>query len=140
MLSRNLKCAAPLLLVLFLTGCAKEIADDRLTWLWAVAPLALFGLAGGGFVAWRRTLQLARWDLRLQPLPPDGSGTVIGLSAFASALTVAFAVLDLTAAGAATSQKVINLVLWCTFSAIAVALAAFLGRRWAERGYFRGDR
>lgn len=139
MLDKFLKTAALVLLVFFSTGC-REIADDRLTWLWAVAPFALFGLGGGAWVALHRRGELARWDLRSQPLPPNGSGAVIGLSVVAAALTAAFVVVVITAAGAAISQKVINLVLWCTVSIIAVALAAFFGRRWAERGYFRGDR
>lgn len=137
--NRMLKTAAPVLLVFLLTGC-REIADDRLAWLWGVIPFILFGLGGGSWVAFRRRRELERWDLRAQPLPPDGSGTVIRLIVFASVLTLAFVTVDFSAAGAATSQKVTNLLWWCIVSIIAVPLALLLGRLIAERGYSQGEK
>lgn len=139
MLDRIFKTAAPLLVVFLLTGC-REIADDRLTWLWAVIPFVLFGLGGGTWVVFRRRRELERWDLRAQPLPPDGSGTVIRLIVFASVLTLAFVIVDFGAAEAANSQKVTNLLWWCVASIIAVPLALLSGRLFAERGYFQGEK
>lgn len=140
MMDKRSKTMVLLGLAMLCSGCAREIADDRLTWLWGATPLVLFGLGGAVWVAWHRSRELARWDLRAQPLPPDGSSAVMTLVGLAAALGVAFVVLDLSAAAAAASQKAINLALWLFSSAIAVALAAFVGRRLAERGYSRGDK
>ncbi len=140
MLVGILKIAVLLMLVLVLTGCAREIGDDRLTPLWAIGPFLLFTIGGGSWVAWHRRRELERWDLRVSPLPPGGGSALMILGSLAAAAAIVFVLMVLIAEGVASTQRWLNLVLWCSFSAIAVGLAAFLGRFWAERGYFRGEK
>lgn len=140
MLAKDPKLAAILFGTLALTSCARELGDDRLTIWWAVLPLLLYAGCGGFWLVWHRRRELERWDLRRSPLPPDGGHALWGLELAAGAVGLIFIVLVLLAEGVAFRQRWTNLALWVLFSGVAVAIAAVVGRRWAERGFSRGDR
>lgn len=129
--------ALPLLLLL--SGCSREFGDNRLTWIWAAAPLAIYAILGTYGVFWHRKDQLAQWDLRLAPVPPDGRGAVTALSGVATSVAVVFAFLNYLADEADTTQKLLNLAAWCAGSAISVSLAVVVGRYLAERGYTKRE-
>lgn len=129
--------ALPLLLLL--SGCSREFGDNRLTWVWAVAPLAIYGILGTYGVFWHRKDQLAQWDLRTAPVPPDGRAAVTALSTVATVVAFVFGFLNYLANDVDTTQKLLNLAAWCAGSAISAGLAVMVGRMLAERGYTRKE-
>lgn len=138
MLDRSGKAGALLWLVL-LSGCSNEIGDDRLTWFWAVPPLAAFGVLGTFWILWHRKAQLARWDLRTSPSPPEGRWAAVMLSVVAGTVAVGFALVNLLAGDVDSGQKLRNILVWMVASTIAVGLAVNFGRMLAERGYARKE-
>ena len=123
------------LLLLSLSGCSRHLGDDRLTWVWGLAPLAFFGLLGTSWFIWQRKDQLAKWDLRTHPLPPEDRFAVGLLSGLAGVAAVGFAVATLMSRDVETWQGMKNAFFWLAGSTAAVGLAMFAGRKLAERGY-----
>lgn len=134
MLDRSGKPWFLFFLLIALSGCARDLGDNELTWLWAVAPF-FSGLAlGTSWAVWHRKRQLARWDLRMHPAPPDrreawALGWTLG------AIAVLFGVLNLVTSDVATTQRLLNVLGWFGASVAAWGIAVFWGGRLGERGY-----
>ena len=91
-------------------------------------------------VFWHRKDQLARWDLRVDPLPPDGRLAAVYLSGAAGAAAVGFAVVNWLTPNVDGWQKLQNIFVWTVASTVAASVGIFLGQMLAERGYQRkGD-
>lgn len=138
-MTRFLRLFVPLCMLL-LSGCAGAIGDNEVTWVWGAGPLVGFGLVGVFWIYISRKGQLERWDLRTSPVPPDAKGAAVALTLFAGFVALVFLVLNFIAEGVELKQQLLNAVLWCTASVIAVALAVMIGRRLAEGGYTRREK
>lgn len=125
------------LVALLFTGCSSQLNDNALTWVWGVAPFGSFLILGAAWIYWRRSSQLARWDLRTSPSPPSGKAAVIWLSALAIAVAIGFTIMVIVAGALAVKTKILNSALWWLATAVGVALAVWLGWQWAERGHTR---
>lgn len=123
------------LLLLALSGCSRDLGDNELTWHWGWPPLLFLGLGGLSWIVWHRKRQLARWDLRTDPVPPDGRKTEMAFVGLAASAVLVFAALNFIPGGIDKLQGLKNSFFWLVGTVSAVGIAVFWGGRLGERGY-----